>query len=133
MNAKSMRCQDRGFTLLEVMVALAVAAIGLGAISKSLTSNVDITDRLKQRTLATWVASNRLAELRMNRQFFASGGQTGEAEMGGQSWRIEEKYGATADPNISSVEVQVLEPDGKDVIASLSGYLSRYKPDKTGS
>ena len=111
-------------------MALAVAAIGLGAISKSLTSNVDITDRLKQRTLATWVASNRLAELRMNRQFTASGGQTGEAEMGGRSWRIEEKYGSTADPNISSVEVQVLAPDGKDVIASLSGYLSRYKPDK---
>jgi len=125
--------RSSGFTLLEVMVALAVAAIGLGAISKSMTTQVDITDKLKQRTLATWVASNRLAELRMNRQFTASGSQTGEAEMGGQVWRIEEQYGATADPNISSVSIQVLTPQGKNIVASLSGYLSRYKPGKAGS
>jgi len=132
MFAKGRSRQSSGFTLLEVMVALAVAAIGLGAISKSMTSQVDITDKLKQRTLAIWVASNRLAELRMNRQFVASGNQTGEAEMGGQVWRVEEQYASTADPNISSVDIQVLTPKGKTVIASLSGYLSRYRPDKVG-
>jgi len=69
----------------------------------------------------------------MNRQFTASGSQTGEAEMGGQIWKIEEQYSATADPNISSVSIQVLAPTGEDVVASLSGYLSRYKPAKVGS
>jgi len=115
------------------MVALAVAAIGLGAISKSLTSTVDIADRLGQRTLATWVASNRLAELRMARQFVGTGSQTAEAELGGLRWRTEETYSVTPDPNISRVDIQVFTYRGDAVITALSGYLARYKPAEQGS
>jgi len=123
------KSDSSGFTLLEVMVALAVAAIGLGAISKSMTSNVDVTGRLKQRTLATWVASNRLAELRMNRQFTQNGSQSGKAEMGGLPWRIEERYTATPDPNISRVDVSISPEGEEESVVTMSGYLSRYKPD----
>lgn len=118
----------RGFTLLEVMVALAVAAIGLAAIARSMTGNVDATDRVQQRTIATWVAANRLAELRMYRQFNTAGGQSGRAEMGGRRWRIEEKFATTPDPNISRVDILVFQ-DGEDrSSATLTGYLSRYRP-----
>ena len=119
-----------GFTLLEVMVALAVAAIGLGAISKSMISNVDVADRLLQRSLGTWVASNRMAELRMYRQFSSAGGQSGEAEMGGIKWRIEEEYSTTADPNISRVDIAVYPEDENSKVAALTGYLARYKPSE---
>ena len=117
-----------GFTLLEVMVALAVAAIGLGAISKSMSSSVDVAARLKHRTLATWVASNRLAELRMNRQFSISGSSSGESEMGDLRWRYEEQYASTADPNISRVDISVYLDGEDDQAAELTGFLSRYKP-----
>ncbi|MGI9318527.1 MAG: type II secretion system minor pseudopilin GspI [bacterium] len=117
-----------GFTLLEVMVALAVAAIGLGAISKSMISNVDVADRLTQRSLGTWVASNRMAELRMYRQFSSAGGQSVEVEMGGVEWRIEEEYSTTADPNISRVDIAVFAGSDDRNAASLTGYLARYKP-----
>ncbi len=122
----------RGFTLLEVMVALAVAAIGLGAVAKSMTANVDVSDRLKQRTLATWVASNRLAELRMYRQFISNGGQSGKAEMGGYEWFLEEKYSATADPNISRVDIRVFQNETSRDVVSITSYVSLYKPG-TGS
>lgn len=117
-----------GFTLLEVMVALAVAAIGLGAISKSMISNVGVADQLKQRTLGTWVASNRMAELRMYRQFSSAGGQSGQAEMGGVKWRIEEEFSSTADPNISKVNIAVFAESDDRNVASLTGYVARYKP-----
>lgn len=117
-----------GFTLLEVMVALAVAAIGLGAISKSMISNVGVADQLKQRTLGTWVASNRMAELRMYRQFSSTGGQSGQAEMGGVKWRIEEEFSSTADPNISKVNITVFAESDDRNVASLTGYVARYKP-----
>lgn len=127
--SRSKRVQT-GFTLLEVMVALAVAAIGLGAISKSMTSQVGVVDRLKQRSLATWVASNRMAELRMYRQFSSAGGQSGEAEMGGITWRIEEEYSTTADPNISRVDIAVFASGEDREVAFLTGYLARYKPSE---
>lgn len=122
--------KQSGFTLLEVMVALAVAAVGLGAISKSMISNVDVADRLTQRSLGTWVASNRMAELRMYRQFSSAGGQSGEAEMGGIKWRIEEEYSTTADPNISRVEITVYSENDERRVAALTGYLARYKPSE---
>ena len=127
--SRSKRAQT-GFTLLEVMVALAIAAIGLGAISKSMTSQVDVADRLKQRSLATWVASNRMAELRMYRQFSSAGGQSGEAEMGGITWRVEEEYSTTADPNISRVDIAVFASEDDREVVSLTSYLARYKPSE---
>lgn len=122
-----------GFTLLEVMVALAVAAIGLAAISKSLSTTVEVADRLSQRTLATWVASNRMAELRMTRQFVSNGSQSSEARLGEREWRTEERYSATPDPDISRVVVNVFEGNEKRVAASLSSYLARYRPADPGS
>jgi len=121
------KTSSRGFTLLEVMVALAVAAIGLGAISKSMVGNVDVAGRLKLRTIATWVASNKMAELRMYRQFTSSGSRTGEVDMADIEWRVEEKYSATADPNISRVDIVVFSNSNDDPVANLTGYLARYR------
>jgi len=109
------------------MVALAVAAIGLGAISKSMVGNVDVAGRLKLRTIATWVASNKMAELRMYRQFTSSGSRTGEVDMADIEWRVEEKYSATADPNISRVDIVVFSNSNDDPVANLTGYLARYR------
>ena len=120
--------RSRGFTLLEVMVALAIAAIGLGAISKSMITSVDIATKLKERTISTWVASNRIAELRINRQFTTSGGNTGQADMAGFEWRVVENFSATPDPNISRVDIEVFSPQADFPSARLTGYLARYQP-----
>ena len=120
--------QSAGFTLLEVMVALAVAAIGLGAVSKSMTSNVDVAVKLKNRTIATWVASNRMAELRMERQFVGSGGNTERTEMGGVEWRVEDNYTLSADPNITKVEIRVFVDEEENPSGKLDGYIARYLP-----
>ena len=123
----------RGFTLLEIMVALAVAAVGLGAIAKAMSQNVNVAQQLEDRTLANWVASNRMAELRMQRLFRSGGSQRSGVEFGRRKWTVEEEYFATADPNITRVKVSVFADTGKDhASASETGYLARYKPAKPG-
>lgn len=125
---KLYRLYSGGFTLLEVMVSLAVAAIGLGAVSKSMIGNVDVAAKLQHRTIATWVASNRMAELRMYRQFTSNGSRSGEAEMAGLEWKIEENYASTPDPNIARIDIEVFMGEGDRAAASLTGYLARYRP-----
>ena len=129
---KPCRSHNSGFTLLEIMVALAVAAIGLGAISKSLTSSVDIATKLNHRTLATWVASNRMAELRIDRLFISTGSRTSETEMAGLEWNIKENYAATPDPNIARIDIEVSGTDNNSSV-SLTGYLARYRKAIGGS
>jgi general secretion pathway protein I len=53
-----------GFTLIEMLVALAILAIALAAVQRAVSGSLDNAFELKQRLLASWVADNRLAELR---------------------------------------------------------------------
>ena len=120
---------QKGFTLLEIMVALAVAAIGLGAASRAMTQNVDVAQQLEIRTVANWVASNRMAELRMLRQFKGGGSSRSQEELAGRTWRIQEEYFSTNDPNLARVQITVYEDQERERPAAVEvGFLGRYKP-----
>ena len=120
--------QSCGFTLLEVLIALGIAAVGLIAISSTLDSSVSVAERLESQTVATWVASNRMAELRMNRDFISSGSNISNQKMAGRDWKIIENYFATEDPNISRVVVEVSVEGEEFRVVQQVGYLARYKP-----
>ncbi len=81
----------RGFTLLEVLVALAIVAISVGALLGTITSSASNVIYLKDKTLAEWVALNRLTEIRINQQKPGTGRRTGNTEMGGMRWQWEEE------------------------------------------
>lgn len=57
---------SRGFTLIEVMVALVIVAFGMGAVLSALTSSADNIAALREKTLAEWVAMNQIADVRLN-------------------------------------------------------------------
>ena len=61
--SRASRC--RAFTLVEVMVALAVVAVAVPALLLTLSQQLDGTRYLQDRTQAQWIAANRLAELRL--------------------------------------------------------------------
>lgn len=84
------RCQ-RGFTLLEVLIALAIVAVSVGALLGTITSSASNVIYLKDKTLAEWVALNRLTEVRIAPQMPPKGRRTGNAEMGGMRWQWEEE------------------------------------------
>ncbi len=83
------RSAGSGFTLVEVMVALAVVAIALPALLMSLYQQVDSTAYLRDKSQAQLVAANKLTELRLlsrARQSVLKGRASGVASMGEREW-----------------------------------------------
>ena len=81
----------RGFTLLEVLVALAIVAMSVGALLGTVTSSASNVIYLKEKTLAEWVALNRLTELRIDKNMPDPGKRKGNSVLGGMRWEWEEE------------------------------------------
>ncbi len=81
----------RGFTLLEVLIALAIVAMSAGALLGTVTSSASNISYLKDKTQAEWVALNRLTEVRIAQQFPVTGKRTGFSSMGGMKWQWEQE------------------------------------------
>lgn len=113
----------KGFTLIEVMVALAVLTIGLTAALHATSQAGHAGAFLKQKTVAHWVASNHAAELSINRDWPRAGVTTGTETMAGQTWDWEAEVQETGVPELRLVTIRVsLDGDEK---ASLVTFLGR--------
>lgn len=117
----------RGFTLLEVLIALAVLAIALGALVKVGAQQADALDHLRTRTFAEWVAADQLARLRLREPWPDTGELRGTSAMGQRDWYWVLRVSDTDEPNVRRLEVQVFtEPGAEDSIVTLSGFAGRY-------
>jgi general secretion pathway protein I len=112
----------RGFTLLEVLVALAVVALAMLALTRTATLQVGGFDALRERTLAGWVASNVLTETRLASALPSTGRSDGRVEFAAREWRWTRDVRATADPVIRRIDIQVFLGDSNEPSASLSGF-----------
>jgi general secretion pathway protein I len=113
-----------GFTLIEMLVALAILAIALAAVQRSVTVSIDNAFELKQRLLASWVADNRLAELRATRLIPATGEVRGEETQAGITFHWKSQVSTTPNPFVERVEIRVMATNDSDhALASLVGYL----------
>jgi general secretion pathway protein I len=118
------RRHNGGFTLLEVLVALAIAATGITAMVQAMTARINRAQDLEQKVLATWVAGNRLSELRLARAWPGEG-VTGGSEMAGDRalW-IRQRILNTPDPDVRKVEITIFADDAEeDEAAFIFGYL----------
>ena len=79
--------RTRGFTLVEVLVALAIVALGSAAVMTALSTGSQSTSRLRERSYAEWVALNRLTEIRVAREWPLASNEIGEETMAGQRWQ----------------------------------------------
>jgi len=112
----------RGFTLIELVVALAVLAIGMTAVLHATSQAANAGSFLKQRTIAHWVASNRAAELSINREWPSPGISSGTETMANQSWRWEAEVQDTAVPELRLVTIRVsLDDEEKATLVTFVG------------
>ncbi|RJF97566.1 type II secretion system minor pseudopilin GspI [Noviherbaspirillum saxi] len=101
----------RGFTLLEVLVALVVVGTALGASLRAVGSLTQNSSGLRASMMATWSAENRLAEIRLTREYPAFGKRSKDCPQGGLRLICEEEVLATPNPYFRRVEVSVLDAD----------------------
>ncbi len=115
----------RGFTLVEVLVALAILAVALAAGSRASAMMADSSSELRARLLASWVAQNRLAELQARRAWPASGTREGEVEQAGMPLAWRETVSTTPNAAFRRIEISVGRPGETHRLAQLTGYLAR--------
>jgi general secretion pathway protein I len=117
--------RPRGFTLIEVLVALAILAVALAAGSRASALMAGSSSELRERLLAGWVAQNRLAELHARRAWPGVGTHEGEAEQGGLKLAWRETVSNTPNPAFRRVEISVGKPGDGHRLAQLTGYVAR--------
>jgi general secretion pathway protein I len=105
---------SRGFTLLEVLIAILLLALALSALVRLAGLEARASAHLRDRTLAQWVASNALAETRLREPFPAIGRREGEATMGSRRWRWRIDVQGTDEASIRRMEARVFDADAPD-------------------
>ena len=120
---------SRGFTLIEVLVALAIVAIGMAAVLESLTSSANTTVYLQDKTFAGWVALNRLATVRLSNSVPQAGTSSDNISYAGQNWEWQQKVTTTQIPGMVQIEVDVKPADStagddRGWYASATGFAS---------
>jgi general secretion pathway protein I len=117
--------QATGFTLVEVLVALAILAIALAAAMRTLHLTTDSAQETKLRLLATWVAQNQLAESTAKREFPAPGISNGTLDYAGVKFAWQHNISGTPNPAFRKLEIRVTKPDD---LSQLTGYLVQASP-----
>jgi general secretion pathway protein I len=114
-----------GFTLVEVLVALAIVATALGAGVRAAGSLTDSARRLADVTAAHWCADNQLAALRLERQFPGIGDADFACQQLGRDYRGRMNTTTTLNPNFRLVSAAVLDSDGR-LLVLLVTVIGRY-------
>lgn len=124
MSANRPRTAQRGFTLLETLVALAVLAIALASITRAAGAETRHAEELRLRLLGDWVAQNRLALHAARGDWIAIGAQNGEETQAGMRLLWREEISATPNPAFRRIDVLVFTPDDpQHPFRKLTGYL----------
>lgn len=101
----------RGFTLIEVMVALLVIALGVGALLTTLVSAADASGYLRDKSFAQWVALNRISELRLSTGRQQPGVSRDTVQFAGSIWQYEQEISEAGIGGLLRVDVRVARVD----------------------
>lgn len=120
-----------GFTLLEVLVALAIFALVAASVLTATARSLQTASRLEDKTLAMWIADNQLVELQLSKSPVAEGRDQGEVDFAGRRWQWQSEVQATREPDMRRVTLWVapVEPAGlggdlrERAVVSLNGFV----------
>jgi general secretion pathway protein I len=123
--------RQSGFTLLEVLVALAVLAIAMGAIIGAATQSINSVGYLRDQTFASWAALNKVNELLLDPDPWPDeGSRKGNIELANRIWRWEARFLKTDDPDLRRLEVAVRPHEDGPVLSALVAFKGRPPPDE---
>ncbi|AMB87476.1 type II secretion system protein GspI [Pseudomonas agarici] len=117
---------ERGFTLLEVMVALAVFALLAAAVLSASQYVLQQAGTLQERLFASWLADNQLTELRLQPSV-APGRQQLVRHFDRRQWRLSQSLTPAFDKRLIKVELEVRLGDSQHVVYRGTGWLSNVE------
>lgn len=113
---------EDGFTLVEVLVALAILAVATAGLIGAAEAHVDSIRSLEARAAAQWVAENRIAELTVASD---AASRPEAVEMLGRTWAVQVSRRASEDPDLDAMTVSVTEADQPDPLVTMDFFLDR--------
>ncbi|MDP7591417.1 MAG: type II secretion system minor pseudopilin GspI [Litorilituus sp.] len=119
---------SRGFTLIEVMLAMAVFAIAGLSLLSAASNNARNMGHLEDKMFANWVASNQLVAANLEKKWPPKNNVKGEVELASRQWFWQQKVLKTTDKNMRAIVVEVrLHEEDKLAISSLTTYVSKVE------
>lgn len=119
---------QKGFTLVEVMVALTIVAFSLTAIAASMNQMIDAANAMRERTYASWIAQNKITELRLANVVPEVSTTSGEVEFANSEWSWEAVVSETGVENFYRVEVSISHAGSDYTVRTVTGFIGEPLP-----
>ena len=126
-----MKRNNRGFTLIEVMVAIAIFAMAALAAVSAASGHLNSLSTIQQRTFAQYVAANRLTELNLTTTWPIKDNQRGSERQGGVEWQWRQQVVETVTPNVVAVTIEVTQGEQDYQWARLTQYIRKPQSSDT--
>ena len=117
-----------GFTLIEVMVALVIVSLALAGIAASMGQMIDTANTMRDRTFASWIAQNQIAEMRLAGVIPEVGESSDEVDYANTTWLWTADVSETGVENLIKVEVSVSYAGSDDRIRQVTGFIGEPVP-----
>jgi len=114
---------SRGFTLLEVMVALTIVSLSLIFVATSMSQMIFEAQTMRNRTYASWIAQNRIAELRLAPATPDVGASNGEVQFANADWAWRAVVSETGVDDLYRIDVAVSFAGSNDNIRTVTGFV----------
>ncbi len=128
-----MRWRQAGFTLVEVMVALSIVALSLTAIAASMNQMIDAANTMRERTYASWIAQNKITELRLANVPAEVSSTDGEIDFGNATWAWTADISETGIEGFVRVDVSVSLAGSEYIIRTVTGFIGEPVPVGIGN
>ncbi len=113
----------QGFTLLEVMIALAIVGLALAAASISVSQMVGNANTLRERTYASWIAQNKITEIRLAGEFPEVDSTSGEIDFADNTWAWRAVVTEPGVEGLRRIDVSVSWPGEENPIRTVTGFV----------
>ncbi len=117
------RRANSGFTLVEVMVALAIISLSLTAVAAKMGRMIDTSNSMRERTYASWIAQNKITELRLANIIPEVTSTSGEIDFANTTWSWRAVVSESGIDNLYRVDVSIAYAGSDDLIRTVTGFI----------